>query len=180
MSKAFLRDSNEDEMPQTHARRAPAGPNYMTPRGHDAIQAELKALLDIERPELVQIVAWAAGNGDRSENADYIYGKKRLREIDRRIRYLTKRLESAVVVDPAREPWPDRVYFGATVTIEEDDGRKFRYQIVGVDEIDAGGGRISWLSPLARAVMRAQAGDRVEVAGPEGHRRIEVIEIRYE
>ena len=144
------------------------------------MKAELKTLLDVERPEIVQTVAWAAANGDRSENGDYIYGKKRLREIDRRIRYLSKRLESAVVVDPAREPRPEGVYFGATVTIAEEDGGEFRYQIVGVDEIDAGSGRISWLSPLARAVMKAREGDRVEVAGPDGRRRIEVIEIRYE
>jgi transcription elongation factor GreB len=125
------------------------------------------------------VVAWAASNGDRSENGDYIYGKKRLREIDRRIRYLTKRIESAVVVDPAVQENTEQVFFGATVTLCENDGSEATYQIVGVDEADAACGMISWLSPLARALIKAREGDRIRFQSPAGLRELEVVDIRY-
>ncbi len=134
----------------------------------------------MERPNLVQVVSWAAGNGDRSENGDYIYGKKRLREIDRRIRYLSKRLETAVVVDPVEQENVGQVFFGATVTLCDQGGDEATYQIVGVDEADAGAGRISWLSPLARALMKARDRDLVRFQIPSGWREIEVVDIRYE
>jgi transcription elongation factor GreB len=152
----------------------------MTARGHAAMRREFEQLVKVERPELVKVVAWAAGNGDRSENGDYIYGKKRLREMDRRIRYLTKRLENAVVVDPAAQENTEQVFFGATVTIEGLEEREVTYQIVGIDEADASNGRISWIAPLARALMKAREGDAVRFESPAGLREIEILEIRYE
>ncbi|MEZ5609706.1 MAG: transcription elongation factor GreB [Rhodocyclaceae bacterium] len=181
MNKAFVKASDEDdESPDTPAGPAPGGPIYMTRRGWQTLKAELDTLLRDERPKLVETVAWAAGNGDRSENGDYIYGKKRLREIDRRIRFLIKRLENATVVDPADQQNLDQVFFGATVTISDDEGAtETTYQIVGVDEASASDGRISWISPLARALLKARVGDVVRFVSPAGPREIEILEVRY-
>ena len=181
MSKAFVKASDEDDdSPQAPAGPPAGGPIYMTRRGWLAIKAELDSLVRIERPKLVETVAWAASNGDRSENGDYIYGKKRLREIDRRIRFLIKRLENACVVDPAEQQSLDQVFFGATVVISDDEGKTEQtFQIVGVDEANASEGLISWISPLARALLKAREGDVVRFASPSGLREIEVLEIRY-
>lgn len=161
------------------AKTSPSEKNYITPGGLKRLQLELHKLLHEERPRIVETVAWAAGNGDRSENGDYIYGKRRLREIDRRVRFLTKRLEIAEIVDP-REQRSDQVRFGATVAVEDEDGRPRVYRIVGVDETDAKRGRISWTSPMGRALMRARAGDVVKVDAPGGEAELEVVEVRYE
>ena len=143
------------------------------------MQDELRQLLRAERPKVVETVAWAAGNGDRSENGDYIYGKRRLREIDRRIRFLTKRLESAEVVDPKRQKRRDQVFFGATVTYVTEDGTEKTITIVGIDEADFARGQVSWVSPIARALLKAHEGDTVELRAPAGVEPIEVLEIRY-
>ncbi|MBL8486966.1 MAG: transcription elongation factor GreB [Rhodocyclaceae bacterium] len=183
MNKAFVKESDGTDEEEGVAPPAlpPGTRNYMTRRGHAALKAELAHLLKTERPELVRVVSWAAGNGDRSENGDYIYGKKRLREIDRRIRFLEKRLDSAVVVDPAAQENPDMVFFGATVTVSDPEGgAEATYQIVGIDEAEASAGRISWISPLAKALLKAREGDTVRFHSPAGLRRIEVVEIRYE
>ena len=183
MNKAFVKESDELEEDDEDAPEAalPRGSaNYMTRRGHAALRAEFEQLVKTERPALVQVVSWAAGNGDRSENGDYIYGKKRLREIDRRIRFLTKRLETAVVVDPAEQQALDQVFFGATVEICDAEGNAAVYQIVGIDEANAGEGRISWISPLAKSLLKAREGDTVRFQSPAGWREIEVVEIRYE
>ncbi len=182
MSKAFVKASDEDDdSPETPSGPAPGGPIYMTRRGWNVLKAELDHLVRDERPKMVEVVAWAAGNGDRSENGDYIYGKKRLREIDRRIRFLIKRLENAKVVDPSEQQELDQVFFGATVVITDDDGEtENTYQIVGVDEADATQGRISWISPLAKALIKAREGDVVNFQAPSGPREIEILEVRYE
>lgn len=181
MNKAFVKESDGDEDEDgTPEVALPSGTNYMTTRGHAAIRAEFEHLVKVERPALVQVVSWAAGNGDRSENGDYIYGKKRLREIDKRIRFLTKRLETAVVVDPVRQENVEQVFFGATVTICDADGSEASYQIVGIDEANATEGRISWISPLAKALLKAREGDVVRFQSPAGWREIDVVEIRYE
>ena len=151
----------------------------MTVAGHAAIRAEFEQLVKIERPEIVRVVSWAAGNGDRSENGDYIYGKKRMREIDKRIRFLSKRLDTAVVVDPAAQENVDQVFFGATVTICDDEGARQRYQIVGIDEANAAQGKISWISPLARALLKSREGDLVKFQSPLGGREVEVLTISY-
>lgn len=180
MSKAFVKEDSEDEDDPPGVPELPAGTrNYMTVRGHRRLHEELVHLVKVERPNLVQVVSWAAGNGDRSENGDYIYGKKRLREIDRRIRYLTKRLESAVVVDPAAQENVEQVFFGATVTICDAEGEEACYQIVGIDEADAARGLISWISPLARALMKAREGDLVRFQSPAGLRELDVLAIVY-
>ena len=181
MSKAFVsNDAPEAEEDAQEPSPFPAGTgNYMTPAGHARMLAELNHLLRVERPEVVSVVSWAAGNGDRSENGDYIYGKKRLREIDRRIRFLSKRLESAVVVDPElREP-TDRVYFGATVTVCDEHGKTATYSLVGIDEAEPGRGRISWISPLARALLKAEVGDVVRFQAPGGFRELEIVAVDY-
>ena len=152
----------------------------MTPQGYARLRGELKQLLDTERPELVKVVSWAASNGDRSENGDYIYGKKRLREIDRRIRYLTKRLESSLVVDPTARGETDTIYFGATVTYSTRSGDEHTISIVGIDEVDPARGRVSWISPIAKVLLRKQAGDSVRLATPAGMEEIEVLDVRYE
>ena len=159
----------------------PAGTvNYMTPAGFRALEEEMRRLSREERPRVVEVVAWAAGNGDRSENGDYIYGKRRLREIDRRIRFLRKRLESAQVVDPAQQKARDRVFFGARVTYAGEGGSETTVKIVGVDEADLAQGRISWLSPVARALLRARCGDCVPVRTPAGTETLEVLAIAYD
>ena len=165
-------------------RNTPATPtegvkNYMTPAGHRKLQDELTHLWKVERPALVITVAWAAGNGDRSENGDYIYGKRRLREIDRRIRYISKSLDSAQVVDNSRRA-PDRVFFGATVTFASASGDERTVTIVGTDELDSGDERVSWRSPLAAALLKSKVGDVVTVRTPRGPERLEVIDIRYD
>ena len=180
MSKAFVKEGDGDDEELEQASALPPGTkNYMTRRGFAALKTELKHLVEVERPALVQTVAWAAANGDRSENGDYIYGKKRLREIDRRIRFLIKRLESATIVDPAEQRNVDQVFFGATVSVCDAEGAEHTYQIVGVDEADASHGRISWISPLARALFKAREGDLVRFQSPAGPREVEVVDIRY-
>lgn len=181
MSKAFAKESDapEVEAPQAE-RRGPRGArNYITPGGHARLRGELKRLVESERPELVKTVAWAASNGDRSENADYIYGKRRLREIERRIRHLMKRLEIAEVVDP-RDQEQDGVYFGATVVCRDSGGTERTVSIVGTDEVDPSRGRVSWVSPIAAALLKARKGDIVGLRTPAGVEELEVLEIRYD
>ena len=182
MSKAFTKESeteSDDELPEG-AQLLPAGAkNYVTPRGFQRLQDELRQLTRVERPKVVETVSWAAGNGDRSENGDYIYGKRRLREIDRRIRFLTKRIEAAEVVDPARQTNHDQIFFGATVTYANARGDEHTVTIVGVDEADLAEQRVSWISPIARALLKAREGDVVELRTPAGAESIEVIAIRY-
>lgn len=182
MNKAFTKEGEDEDEDELAAEPAlPAGSKYyITRRGFNTLKAELDQLVRIERPEVVSIVSWAASNGDRSENGDYIYGKRRLREIDRRIRFLIKRLESATVVDPEAQENLEQVFFGATVKVCDQDGEEFTYQIVGVDEANAGAGLISWISPLAKALMKAREGDAVRFASPGGLRELDVLEIRYE
>jgi transcription elongation factor GreB len=183
MSKAFTRESDSDPDDDRDddggdALPAPAK-NYVTPTGHAALQVELRQLRQEERPKVVEVVSWAASNGDRSENADYHYGKKRLREIDRRMRYLTKRLESAVVVDPKQQQALRQVFFGATVTYVRQDGSEHTVTLVGVDEADLSQGRISWLSPVAQALMKATVDDSVQLRTPTGIEELEIVAIRY-
>lgn len=181
MSKAFTReDDGDDEDELEPALKLPQGTrNYITPGGYARIKTELDYLLRTDRPQVVEAVHWAALNGDRSENGDYIYGKRRLREIDRRIRFLTKRLDLAEVVDPARQENSEQVFFGATITLRDEQDQEQSYQIVGVDETDFARGRISWISPLARAVLKAREGDLVRFQSPAGWREIEVVAIDY-
>jgi transcription elongation factor GreB len=157
--------------------------NYMTPAGHQALKSELLQLLDKERPEIVQVVHWAASNGDRSENGDYIYGKKRLREIDRRIRFLNKRLENAVVVNNseriANGGDPEQIFFGASVLYSDIDGNETRIRIVGVDEVDLDKGYVSWISPIAKALIKAKVGDTVKIQTPVGAKEIDILEVGY-
>jgi transcription elongation factor GreB len=181
MSKAFTKETDavEDDAPEGGTPLPSGLKNYMTPQGFAAMQDELKKLIREERPKVVETVAWAAGNGDRSENGDYIYGKQRLREIDRRIRYLTKRMENAEVVDPMRQTRRDQVFFGATVTYATQDGTENTITIVGVDEATADAKRVSWVSPIARALLKAREGDTVDLNTPAGIETIEVITIEY-
>jgi len=155
-------------------------PNYITPAGFSALRAEYDHLLGTERPAIVEVVSWAAGNGDRSENGDYLYGRKRMREIDRRLKFLAIRLKAARVVDPLAQPDKSRVYFGATVTLADEDDQQRTVTLVGDDEADAGEGRIGWNSPLARAIRGAALGDLRRVALPGGIKEWEIAEIRYE
>lgn len=182
MSKAFTRENDADDAEEGDAPE-PAVPkgqrNYMTPAGHARLRAELLHLLDDERPRVVDVVHWAASNGDRSENGDYLYGKKRLREIDRRIRFLTKRLELAEVVDPSIHHGSDQVFFGATVTYANAAGDERTITIKGVDESDSLVGEISWVAPVARALLRARVGDEVLLHTPGGAEALEVLEVRY-
>ena len=180
MSKAFTKETEVEEVEPDAGPAIPQGvKNYITPEGFEKMRAELKQLLSEERPKVVDVVSWAAGNGDRSENGDYIYGKKRLREIDRRIRFLQKRMEIAEVVDPAKQTSRDRVYFGATVTYCDETDRERTIRIVGIDEARLENGEVSWVSPIARALMRAGEGDVVRVKTPNGEVEIEVVTIRY-
>ena len=181
MSKAFSKetDQDDDEL-DAEAPPIPTGlKNYITPAGFKRLKDEALNLLDKERPELVKVIQWAASNGDRSENADYIYGKRRLREIDRRIRFLTKRMDAAMVVDPAAREESDQVFFGATVTLMAKNGEEKLYSIVGIDEADVSRGRISWISPLAKALIKAREGDTVTVRTPGGDESLEIVRIEY-
>ena len=181
MNKAFVKESDRDEdedLPE--ALVLPSGTrNYMTPQGYERLRAELAHLMNEERPNVVQIVSWAASNGDRSENGDYLYGKKRLREIDRRMRFLTKRLDVAEVVDVASQPNRDQVFFGATVTYIDRAGEEHTVTIVGVDEAEPLVGKISWISPVARALIKAREGDTVTLRTPGGIDELEIVEVRY-
>ena len=184
MSKAFTKeDDNGDEpdLPEQDAAEAGAPPQkyYLTPTGFAQLQQELRQLLYTERPKVVEVVSWAAGNGDRSENGDYIYGKKRLREIDRRVRYLSKRLESAEVVDPAQQQHLRQVFFGATVTFVRDDDSEHTVTLVGADEVQVESGKISWQSPVAKALLKARVGDTVELRTPAGIDHLEILALRY-
>jgi transcription elongation factor GreB len=182
MNKAFVRESEgEDDEELEPSLKLPAGTrNYITPAGHGRLKSELEHLVKRERPHVVEVVAWAASNGDRSENGDYIYGKRRLREIDRRIRFLTKRLDIAEIVDPLRQGDNDQVFFGARVTVADAEGNENTYTIVGVDEADVAHGRISWVSPLARALIKSREGDSVRFQSPLGIREIDIIEVIYQ
>ena len=182
MSKAFTKESDgddEDDLPDEIAGLPAGAKNYMTPQGFERMREELMTLMRKERPEVVQIVSWAAANGDRSENGDYLYGKKRLREIDRRIRFLSKRLERSEVVDPAKRPKTDQVFFGATVTCANEKGEERTVKIVGVDEVDLSKGHVSWISPIDRAVMRSFEGDVVKMRTPAGEEEIEIVKVAY-
>lgn len=185
MSKAFTKESEtEAAEPEPPDPLSKGLKNYVTPKGLRLLRDELDRLRRVERPKVVEVVAWAAGNGDRSENGDYIYGKKRLREIDRRLRFLLKRIESAEVVDPARQKNLDRVFFGATVTYVDADGdldaEENTVRIVGIDEASAARGEVSWVSPIARALMKAEEGDVVAFSTPSGSKRLEVVKVAYE
>ncbi|CFN63788.1 transcription elongation factor GreB [Bordetella pertussis] len=181
MNKAFVKESDrddEDDLPEAQA--LPAGTrNYMTPQGYARLRDELSHLMNVERPSVVQVVSWAASNGDRSENGDYLYGKKRLREIDRRMRFLTKRLDIAEVVDPAAQPNRDQVFFGATVLYMDRAGEERTVTIVGVDGAEPLAGKISWISPVARALTKAHEGDTVTLRTPGGVEELEILEVRY-
>jgi transcription elongation factor GreB len=180
MNKAFVKESDDDDDPDVAAPAIPAGTkNYMTPEGHRRLKDELLRLIDVERPEVVRIVSWAASNGDRSENGDYIYGKRRLREIDRRIRFLTKRLDLAEVVDPSVHHGSDQIFFGATITYENQAGEEHTVTIVGIDELDPLNGRISWISPVARALTKAREGDSVVLNTPAGGDELTIISVSY-
>jgi transcription elongation factor GreB len=182
MSKAFTRetDADSDDGENPSLPPLPAGSrNYMTPQGYATLRAELFNLLDEERPKIVEIVHWAASNGDRSENGDYLYGKKRLREIDRRIRFLTKRLEIAEVTDPSAHHGKDQVFFGATVTYVDERGDERTVTIKGIDEADSLQGEVSWVSPIARTLLKSRTGDVLQLVTPQGVREIEVLEVTY-
>jgi len=180
MSKAFVKEVESGAEEESTESPLPAGlRNYMSPAGYARLEAELRRLVEIERPEVVKIVSWAASNGDRSENGDYIYGKRRLREIDRRVRFLIKRLESAEVVDAAGRD-TDQVFFGATVAVRGASRSERRVTIVGIDEADASRGRVSWISPIARALLKAREGDVVTLRSPAGAEELEIVEVRYE
>jgi transcription elongation factor GreB len=183
MSKAFVKESSEseDDDDDLEVVGLPVGSrNYMTPAGYARLRSELVNLLNVERPAVVQTVSWAASNGDRSENGDYIYGKKRLREIDRRLRFLTRRLDNAEVVDPASRESTDQVFFGATVRYANGAGEELEIAIVGIDEVDLPRGRVSWISPIARALIKAREGDVVQLRTPAGVETIEIVEVRYQ
>lgn len=179
MSKAFTRESDAEEDEVGLPPLPAGGKNYITPKGYAALRAELFDLIDNERPKVVDIVHWAASNGDRSENGDYIYGKKRLREIDRRIRFLTKRLEIAEVTDPSVHFGKDQVFFGATVTYVEEAGAERTVTILGIDEADSLKGEVTWISPIARALIKAREGDVVKLVTPLGVQEIEVLSVHY-
>ena len=181
MNKAFTCEASpEEEDDEAGLPPIPSGgKNYITPQGYARIRSELLQLIDEERPKVVEIVHWAASNGDRSENGDYIYGKKRLREIDRRIRFLTKRMELASVTDPAVHFGSDQVFFGATVTYEDELGNAKTITILGIDESDSLNAQVSWVSPIARALLKSKVGDVVRLQTPAGMQDIEVIQVSY-
>ncbi|HJV62537.1 MAG TPA: transcription elongation factor GreB [Albitalea sp.] len=183
MNKAFTRESDDAADEDGDEVALPALPqgsrNYVTPAGYARLREELMSLLDVERPKVVEVVSWAAKNGDRSENGDYLYGKKRLREIDRRIRFLTKRLDIAEVVDPSVHHGKDQVFFGATVTYANARGDERTITIKGIDEADSAHGEVSWIAPIARALLKAKVGDEVQLMTPGGLEKIEVVDVRY-
>jgi transcription elongation factor GreB len=184
MNKAFVKESDADDEDAAEAlaraRAIPAGAkNYITPAGYQRIKDELLELIDVARPEVVRIVHWAASNGDRSENGDYIYGKRRLRQIDGRIRFLTKRMDSAAIVDPSVHYGNDQVYFGATVVYRNGAGEEHTVTIVGIDELDPLKGKISWVSPVARAMTRAREGDLITLDTPLGPEELELLSVTY-
>lgn len=182
MSKAFTKETETESPDDDEAGPPPlpaGGKNYITPGGYARLRAELMNLMDNERPKVVEAVHWAARNGDRSENGDYLYGKKRLREIDRRIRFLTKRLDIAEVTDPSAHHGNDQVFFGATVTYADEAGEERTVTIMGIDEADHAKGEVSWISPVARALLKAREGDSVRLVTPAGPREIEIVEVRY-
>jgi transcription elongation factor GreB len=180
MSKAFVKESDSDDELEQEVPPAlpPSGKNYITPAGYARLEAELRRLVELERPEVVKTVAWAASLGDRSENADYVYGKKRLREIDRRVRFLIKRLEGAEIVNSSGRD-TDQVFFGATVCVKGAAGEK-TVTIVGVDEVDPAHGRVSWVSPIAKALLKAREGDHVTLRTPAGEEKLEILEVTYQ
>ncbi|MFZ6748222.1 transcription elongation factor GreB [Undibacterium sp. Ren11W] len=182
MNKAFIKETeqSEDDEQANATPEIPAGAkNYMTPEGHQAMKTEFLRLIDVDRPEVVSIVSWAASNGDRSENGDYIYGKRRLREIDRRLRFLSKRLDIAEVVDPRVHHGSDQIFFGATVVYENHLGEEVTVTIVGVDEFDPLRGKISWVSPVARALTKARIGDAVSLHTPLGMDELTILNVSY-
>jgi transcription elongation factor GreB len=180
MNKAFTRETEDDDDEDQVLPPLPGGAkNYISPLGYARLRAELLDLIDTERPKVVEIVHWAASNGDRSENGDYIYGKKRLREIDRRIRFLTKRLEIAEVTDPSVHQGGDQVFFGATVTYEEDSGAQRTVTILGIDEANSALGQVSWVSPIARTLLKSRVGDVMALHTPAGAVEIEVLQVTY-
>ena len=180
MNKAFTKETDDADDDELLLPALPAsGKNYITPAGHARIRAELLDLIDNERPKVVDIVHWAASNGDRSENGDYIYGKKRLREIDRRIRFLTKRLEIMEITDPAMHHGSDQVFFGATVTYVDETAVERTVTILGIDEADSAKGEVSWVSPIARTLLKAHVGDVLQLLTPAGKLEIEVLSVRY-
>jgi transcription elongation factor GreB len=183
VSKAFTRESDapdDDDRDEVENPIPPGSKNYLTPIGWRRIRDEVAWLVKTERPNVTSVVSWAAKLGDRSENADYQYGKKRLREIDRRIRYLTKRLEAAEVVDPATREDTDQIFFGATVTYSSSTGEELTVRIVGIDETDPARHYVSWISPIARALIKAREGDSVHLNTPGGVQQLEILEVRYE
>ena len=186
MSKAFTKESDQnddDDLEEGASSLPPGSKNYITPAGHQRLKDEFQYLLNKERPAVTNAVSWAAKNGDRSENADYQYGKKRLREIDKRLRFLTKRLDNAEVVDPAAprdDEIAERVFFGATVVYANAAGEEKTVAIVGIDELDLKRGYITWISPLARALMKARAGDSVVLRAPGGIEQLEIVDVRYQ
>ena len=180
MNKAFTKETDtddEDELPEPLP--LANGKNYITPQGYARLRSELLELIDNERPKVVDIVHWAASNGDRSENGDYLYGKKRLRQIDRRIRFLTQRLEIAEISDPGIHHGNDQVFFGATVVYADDEGHEKTVTILGVDEAVSAMGQISWISPVARALLKARTGDEVTLVTPQGTQLLEVLKVDY-
>lgn len=180
MSKVFSKKTATQDEEDVQAPALPVGgKNYITPSGYDRLKAELLGLIDIERPKVVEVVHWAASNGDRSENGDYLYGKKRLREIDRRIRFLTKRLEIAEVVDPTVHAGSDQIFFGAKVTYVDDLGHERTITILGVDEADSSQHQVSWVSPVARVLLKAREGDEVLLSTPCGVRALEILAVHY-
>jgi len=182
MNKAFVKEpeGDEDDEAAALALAIPAGSkNYIRPEGYQRIKDELLQLIDVERPEVVKIVHWAASNGDRSENGDYIYGKRRLREIDRRIRFLTKRMDSAFIVDPSAHYGSDQIFFGATVTYSNQHGEQRTITIVGIDELDPLNGKISWVAPVARALTKAREGDTITFQAPHGVEELDILEVSY-
>ena len=182
MSKAFTKETDhddEDDAQDATPALPSGGKNYITPQGYARLRAELMQLIDEERPKVVETVHWAASNGDRSENGDYLYGKKRLREIDRRIRFLTQRLERAEVADPSAHYGSDQVFFGATVTYANNEGATHTITILGVDEVDNLQGQVSWVAPVSRALLRSRVGDAVLLQTPAGEQELEVLAVRY-
>ena len=180
MSKAFTKESDADDEDELQLPALPAGgKNYITPTGYATMRAELLDLIDTERPKIVEVVHWAASNGDRSENGDYLYGKKRLREIDRRIRFLTKRLEIAEITEPSLHFGGEQVFFGATVTYADPGGLERSVRIVGIDEAESARGEVSWVSPIARTLLKARVGDTLTLLTPQGPVEIEVLAVDY-